>query len=247
MKTLSNRTGGRLANQLYFVLQAYCFSKRNCEQFKYVPIQTFARKTDISIFQEQLNIQKYLCTDTNNIDIMQPLNEYYQIIGKDFDLSELNGFIIETISKSKYLQQLKQNIISNNAAIHIRNGDYLQIPLYYKTFDRIEYLKKALNLIPNEIKSIDVFSDDNELNKKTYGDIFKTRFNNVNYINGNDECTDLLMLSLHRIKILWNSTFSLWSAYIGNMQFQDQVVICPKNFDLKTTMENRILKGWKVI
>ena len=244
IKTFGNRTGGRLGNQLFYVLQAYCYTKRNGKKYKYVPIDSYAIKTDICKFAKDLNIEEYISQDTSHVDDIQPFNCYYQMPGKDFTFEELKGFIESTIRQSDFIKaKLAKSNDHNSAAIHIRNGDYLKIPLY-QVFDRMQYMKKAFHVIPDSVNSIYVFSDDNDLNKKMYSSTFEQRFQTVEYVASSNECEDLLKLSTFKNKILWNSTFSIWSAYIGETIFNDQVVVIPSKFDANNEMAPRTFCNW---
>ncbi len=238
MKYISSKTGGRLANQLYFVLQAYCKTQRTRIQHKYVQIDTLCPATDLTPFINRLSINEYVEHD-KPIDYLLQTHNYYQYVDKDFTQYELNGFIRSTILQSSELKQLDNNDV---VAIHIRNGDYLNLSAF-QVFNRNEYLQKAVDQFSNCNRAV-IFSDDNMLNQQLFDKLLKSKFNSIEYVSGNDEVTDLLQLATYQNKILWNSTFSYWSGFISNVLHTKTKITCPKMFMQNQTAAARVLPNW---
>lgn len=238
MKYISSRTGGRLANQLYFVLQAYCKTQRTGVQHKYVQTDTLCPATDLTPFIKRLNIDKYI-EHNKSIDYMLQTHNYYQYVDRDFTQHELNEFIRSTILQSSELKRLNNDDV---VAIHIRNGDYLSLSTF-QVFNRSEYLQKALSQFSNCNRAI-IFSDDNRLNQLLYDKLLKSKFSSVEYVLGNDEVADLLQLAAYQNKILWNSTFSYWSGFISNVLYAKTKITCPIMFMRNQIAAARVLPNW---
>ena len=247
---ITSQTGGRLANQLYFLLQAYCISNRKGIDCKYTQINSFAKQTMLQQYVDQLNISEYF-VDCKKPDVFLKLNNYYQEIDVDFSEAELNQFIRQTILKSEFFNV--RSITSNletTAAIHIRNGDYLDLP-YHNCFDRKQYLNNALSILSSCITTVDIYSDDNVLNKELYEETFKLHNVKTNYVISNDPIYDLKELSFYKYKILWNSTFSYWSAFIAECRYKNigikNMTICPIKFSAVENAITRCKKEWILI
>ncbi len=247
---ISSQTGGRLANQLYFVLQAYIIANRDKLDCKYTQIRTIAKQTDMLQYVEKLNISKYYKANEKPTKLLQ-LNKYYQNIELDFSEQDIRNFINETILQSQFFKNKTiMYDVDNSVAIHIRNGDYLNLP-YHNCFDRIEYICNALKRLPKNITNLVIYSDNNDINKKLYDSLFQETGLNIHYNNSIDPLNDLKDLSFYKTKILWNSTFSYWSAFISDCRYNNidiqTMTICPTKF---TEIENAIThckKEWILI
>lgn len=123
---------------------------------------------------------------------------------KDLPLSERNKVI-----KHKMLN-------CNSVAIHIRRGDYLS-PQYYNWYwhlDETDYYQKAIEHVKKKFEncSFFVFSDDIAWCKENM------KFEDANYIDwnkGDDSVYDMYLMSLAKVNVIANSTFSFWGAYLN--------------------------------
>lgn len=119
------------------------------------------------------------------------------------------------MESGKFIGNDKGNVV----ALHIRNKDYLS-PMFC-CFDRVEYLKKALDSLDESIDTMEVFSDDINFTQKNYDGIIRSRIKTVNYNCGTKDTDDFIKFACIRNKILWNSTFSYWAAFVGNVLYPD--------------------------
>ena len=163
----------------------------------------------------------------------------------------MERLIREKILKSDMFSGVDCHADDDKVSLHIRNGDYL-LPSkkgYHDCFNRRAYLEKAIN--HNGLDGIDhvvVFSDDLPLCMEKYNDILSKRFKTVEY---NEETVfekEFVRLSLFKNRINWNSTFSFWTSFIGNVVHDHSgVTICPsrfnKNYGIKIVIDPR----WTVI
>ncbi len=126
-------------------------------------------------------------------------------IGKDLDYN----------IKSKYNWIGSEDTVS----IHIRRTDYLTTNGVHPV-QPVSYYEQALDLIGK--KKIIVFSDDIEWCKGTL------KFPNMEFISGNDEMTDLYLMSMCSDHVIANSSFSWWGAWLNKNK--DKKVIAPKKW-----------------
>ena len=119
--------------------------------------------------------------------------------------------IIE-ILKSKYPTE-------NSVSIHIRRTDYVKSNGYHPV-QSIEYYQNALDLL--EYDNILIFSDDIEWCKTNL------HFDNMIFVEGNDDIEDLWLMSLCNHNIIANSSFSWWGAWLN--ENKDKKVIAPKKW-----------------
>jgi len=104
-------------------------------------------------------------------------------------------------------------------SIHIRRGDYLQLPNYYKMLGA-DYYKEAMDLIGDS--HFIFISDDIEWVKENFvGDGFI-------YSPFTSEVLDLTLMTMCDNNIISNSSFSWWGAYLnGN---PDKKIIAPNEW-----------------
>ena len=114
--------------------------------------------------------------------------------------SKLENYIL-----SKYSE-----VLENSLSIHFRFGDYINLQKYHPMMVKTDYYKKVLEI--NKRKNILVFSD-NILEAK------KIKFlqsENVTFIEGESEVTDLFLMSKCSDNAIANSSFSWWAAWLND-------------------------------
>jgi hypothetical protein len=128
-----------------------------------------------------------------------------------------------------YLMQLRSLLldygidIENSVAVHVRRGDYLRMREPYSNSDTgwalpIQYYRKALNILDKKIKPVFI-STDYEFIRYAFGQqAICSPFT--------DASRDMMLMALCRYKVLSNSTFAWWGAYLGGIH--DKLVIAPK-------------------
>lgn len=129
-------------------------------------------------------------------------------------------------------------------SIHVRRGDYVYIQDFHNVLD-LNYYIKAYDIISKEKeKNIVVFSDDIEWCKIN----FKIYDKKIYYVNTNDLCIDLILMSFFKHNILANSSFSWWASYISN--YEDKIVIAPRRWFGQSgprQWTDMYIPGWIVI
>lgn len=98
-------------------------------------------------------------------------------------------------------------------------------------FDATGFLKDAISRVDCS-NGIDVFTDDKEYVESKFLGILKERSENTRIVQQVNPAVDLVRSALYRTKIIWNSTFAYWSAYINNAYFKENQknIIVPRSF-----------------
>lgn len=192
------------------------------------------------------------------------IEEYYhQRFNVDFTLNDIEEFARDTILQSNslkleldYLLDSKIDPVSKSAAIHIRNTDYLTST--YNWFDRQKYIVDAIAWMHKDYGEIDqlvVISDDIDLSKNQFDSIFSKQFKTTIYLEPDKDDSiqsstlkDFLRLTLFRHKILFNSSFSTFSAYVGNVLYPGSFnyVYAPA-FDIHKKFSDRNNYLWNLV
>lgn len=133
-------------------------------------------------------------------------------------------------------EALKHQILQtpNSCFLHIRRGDYLQIPIYVKLGST--YYNNAIKALKDKISKphIFVFSNDIAWCKEFFLDSLDPLvIENVtfSFIENNDEGNAIEEMELMRScqhAIIANSTFSWWAAYL--IDSAQKLCIMPKHF-----------------
>ena len=130
----------------------------------------------------------------------------------------------------------RNKVKNNNVSMHVRRGDYLQIPEALPTQSE-EYYREALSRI-GEYEELYIFSDDISWCKETFSDL------DAIYQDTNKDHEDLYLMMQQRYHILANSSFSWWGAWLAQT---DGMVIYPKLwFGIKgpDTSKDIPAEGW---
>lgn len=130
----------------------------------------------------------------------------------------------------KRIKSYKEQIRNTRAvALHIRRGDYLNVPEFYGGICTENYYAKAVSLMKERVPEavFYVFSND-PVWAKSWVKQQENEKNPMVVIEGTGEDTgylDLMLMSECRHYILANSSFSWWGAWLGKAK--DKCVIAP--------------------
>ena len=130
------------------------------------------------------------------------------------------------MSTCDYLKWKHRIVNGKSVCVHLRRGDYIKTGSAYVDLSSISYYQKAMDYAKGKLPDAEFyfFSDDMDYVKT----VFKGE--NIYYVDCNQGCygyLDILLMSLAKINIIANSTFSYWAAYINNEQ---KTVIYPKEW-----------------
>jgi len=131
----------------------------------------------------------------------------------------LDLFSIDDDSKN-YIKDKYDDILNKKTcSIHIRRGDYLNLPNHHPVCS-LDYYNKAIEMM--DVDLFLIFSDDIEWCKKNFiGDKFI-------FIDKNTDYIDIWLMSLCDNNIIANSSFSWWGAWLNKNP--DKKVIAPNKW-----------------
>lgn len=137
------------------------------------------------------------------------------------------------------------NLIRNNESIciHVRRGDYIKPGSAYEDLTMSDYYERAIQIAKSRFPEGKLFFFSDDIN------YVKSRFPGndsffVNCNSGSQSYLDIRLMSLAKVNIIANSTFSYWAAYINN---EKKTVIYPLSWFKKETgraSPNIMLDSW---
>ena len=152
--------------------------------------------------------------------------KYFLNIKKDI----LNLFEIDDDTKFYLTNKYSQVLSGNTCSLHVRRGDYLNLPNFHPTQD-LSYYIDSCNIIGKDVNYL-IFSDDIEWCHKNFNFI-----RNKTFISGNTDYQDLYLMSMCDNNIIANSTFSWWGAWL-NRNVNKKVIIPSKWFGVSNSHFN---------
>ena len=227
---------GGLGNYMFQISTAYSIAK---------DLRTDAVFDLSRTGQSQRHINNYLNNIFRKVKFGTPIPKYifnergfsYDPIPVADDLY-LSGYFQSEKYFSKYAEdirelfrckdvenQLREHIsqIECTCSIHVRRGDYLKYPNKH-TQSPTEYYDTAISLVKEKHPNVTflVFSDDIQWCKNHFIG------NEFTFIEGFEDWEDLILMSLCDANIITNSTFSWWSAWLGERP--NKLIIAPEKW-----------------
>ncbi|ULN64441.1 alpha-1,2-fucosyltransferase [Vibrio gigantis] len=152
-------------------------------------------------------------------------------------------FKFPEFTEPKNLAVFEQIKETNSVAIHVRRGDYLNVPAI-NGLAPLSYYRKAVEHIESQIDSptFFIFSDDIAWCKE------HLNLEKVVYIDWNTKAEsyrDMQLMSLCKHNIIPNSSFSWWGAYLNSNS--DKIVVCPEKWgrlELGLELKDMNYPGW---
>jgi hypothetical protein len=142
-----------------------------------------------------------------------------------FDFLKKNG-ILPTLAvhdpSDWYLSEKKLLKSENPIAVHIRRGDYLLNQNSFIGALSINYYRNAISIILERLAGeennvpIWVFSDDPALVRDEFSEYLGHNFRFVDPPKNSDPAESMFLMSMARAIVISNSTFSWWSAALGD-------------------------------
>ena len=130
--------------------------------------------------------------------------------------------IVKHINVHPLFEQIKN---SNSVAVHVRRGDYVSKPKYRKILYvcRKKYYENALNFISERVENARFFvaSDDPKWVRENFAG------KNITFIEPSGHFEDFYLMSQCRHAIISNSTFSWWSAWLGEARDHNRIIAAP--------------------
>lgn len=143
----------------------------------------------------------------------------------------------------EYLKYEKLIHESSSICVHIRRGDYIKYGSAYVDLSSTNYYRDAIKIAKEKYPTgkLFFFSDDLDFVRNHFGDSDSYY---VDCNRGSESYLDIKLMSMAKVNIMANSTFSYWGAYIGH---EYKTVIYPKDWFRKETgrtIPNIMLDTW---
>lgn len=133
----------------------------------------------------------------------------------------LNLYQIDDITKEYLFKKYGEILKNKTCSIHVRRGDYLNLPNHHPT-QSIEYYKKSIEMIGEENYFL-IFSDDIKWCEENF-DFIKNKI----FIKNDFDYQDLYLMSMCNYNIICNSTFSWWGSWLNTNE--NKKVIAPSKW-----------------
>jgi hypothetical protein len=238
MNFVTSKLMGGLGNYLFQIAVAYSYSKQTGKKMLFDVndiyivhkpynhyLNNIFKKIEFNVINDFYIILPEKTFNFNKIPIIEgnvKLNGYFQSEKYFIDVREdiLNLFEIDENTEVYLFDKYSKLLSGNTCSIHVRRGDYLNLPNFHPTQD-LSYYIDSCKIIGDDVNYL-IFSDDIEWCYKNF-DFIK----NKTFISGNTDYQDLYLMSMCNNNIIANSTFSWWGAWLNNNNKQ---VIIPKKW-----------------
>ena len=152
---------------------------------------------------------------------------YYQTWKYVNSLQEVGTDVsLEIVNPSNWFLKLQNEINEvKPIAIHVRRGDYKNPSSPVGLLSRA-YYKNAIEIVNSKYEKSNfwIFSDDIADSQKLLDGLIPKNSNWVSPPNGSDPAESLILMSLSKVIIIANSSFSWWAAKTG---MEKELVIAP--------------------
>jgi len=173
---------------------------------------------------------------------------YYQTWKYVNTLQELEADIsLEIINPSNWFLELQNEINKvKPIVIHVRRGDYKNPNSPVGLLSR-SYYQDAIGVVNNkyENRNFWIFSDDIEDSQKLLDGLIPKSSNWICPPTGSDPAESLVLMSLSKVIIIANSSFSWWAAKTG---VEKELVIAPSPWFRKLDEPSFLMpESWKQV
>jgi len=220
---------GRLGNQLFQVAATIGIaSKHHCE-FRLPPWRFANCFNGPFPTSQEADLSTAICYQEESFTFTMPrltqsadLRGFFQ--SEKYFLhchEEIQQRLSPHASLPRYCHEKYGRIFKERAcSIHVRRGDYVNHP-YFTDLCQGNYYEQAMSKFPRDSLFL-VFSDDIAF--------CKTRFigENFFFVSGENQVTDLCLMSMCQSHIIANSSFSWWGAWLNPSL--TKTVIAPRNW-----------------
>ena len=146
--------------------------------------------------------------------------------------------------------ELAEEILNHprSVSIHVRRGDYLKHRIY-KGLCGVDYYRRAIEYVQETLgteTSFYIFSDDMAWCKDNIVDMLgDSRYTLVDWNTSDNSYRDMQLMTMCRVNIIANSSFSWWAAYIN--QRDGHLVVAPKRWVNQPLEYSMQLEEWNAI
>jgi hypothetical protein len=172
--------------------------------------------------------------------------------------SSISSILIKDLELASPLSLESTNILrsiqtSESVSLHIRRGDYVTLASASRHHGALplSYYLKSLEILNQRIKSPKyfIFSDDPSWCRYSFSLPDDSVFVDINA--GSDAWQDLILMSYCKHNVIANSSFSWWSAWLGDQRAvsSNRLVFAPENWfreSKRDAIQNRFPCHWFV-
>ena len=149
---------------------------------------------------------------------------------RHFDSTIRSDFSFKVSPNEKVKRILERILSCESIGVHVRRGDYVNVPLNKEIFHicGINYFSNSLHYIIKQVPLAKafVFSDDPIWCQKNLHFPVKTEFIANNH--GSNSFWDMYLLSFCKHQIISNSSFGWWASWLNNNP--NKIVVAPKKW-----------------
>lgn len=234
---VSCKLQGGLGNQIFQIAAAYALALKNNDisgfDFNgcYTPLQGYSANKYVNNILSKVNssnghVFRYVYNEPKHSYEELPYTKDLLLQGYFQSEKYFNGYKKEIIelfktdtNKDKIDKLLSQYNNKPVTSIHVRRGDYINLPDFHPVCS-MEYYKKAMAEIGDS--TFVLISDDIEWVKENF------KGDNIVYSSFNDEIDELTLMVSCDNNIIANSSFSWWGAYFNPNE--NKKIIAPNNW-----------------
>jgi hypothetical protein len=199
----------------------FSFDKFSNLEYNILPNKNISSWSTENKYRIQTLNDNFIFSELNyDYDSHYFLNGYWQ---SEKYFSSISHLIKDNLKpNSSVIDKLSQRypIDKNCVSLHIRRTDYVTSNGYHPV-QSIEYYQKALEIV-GSYDHLLVFSDDIKWCKENLN------FENMIFVEGNDDVEDLWLMSMCKNNIIANSSFSWWGAWLNSNV--NKKVVAPENW-----------------
>lgn len=192
---------------------------------------------DLREYFSKIRVPARINSYCSHPDFFSPIE--HDLRAQIFSLTKPSAFFLDHLGRLE---------IEDPTGIHLRLGDYQNLEYLYGNLTS-DYFARALAALnpKNERRNVWVFSDEPKEAKKILGREFQDAYFLPNHTSSRP-IEALVLLSKTRFKALSNSTFSWWSAYLGEPQQEKTIFprpLFPQGGPRQT--DGYLLEGWQQV
>ena len=141
-------------------------------------------------------------------------------------------FLISPSTSSPKFKSISEILCRDEVAVlHIRRGDYLNLPDIYDVLDKNYYSAGLKNIESiQKLSNLIVFTDTENLQLPWLKEI-SSNYQIIGPESNFSSAETMLLMSHSKNLICANSTFSWWAAYLGTITYRTKNVVIPSRFN----------------
>lgn len=237
-RVLWTPSGARFGNLLYFFLRAYRAQQSGSPYF----VLATDNSAELTRVWPRLAALTIMERSVGFLSESEHVNRFYfQRFGTDFTGSELSSFVSDRLLSSSIFRGVLADANSGypdtSLVVNVRRGDYYSKPRNRAIygFNIPSFVDEAVSSLAGSgcpLEQIHVVSDDPLWCRNALA-FLSSRCSSLTFSGGDSAIRDFAVVANARWRVLANSSFSYWSAYVGDRldDGRPSVTVAPMLFD----------------